>query len=206
MLHYESIDTQTLELLKRLLEIDIFRDLRLVGGTALALQMGHRKSIDLELFGILKADDILISHQLNEVGSITILKNSANIHVYLINEIKVDIVNYPYHWIEELIQQDNLKLAGLKDIAAMKLSAITGRGTKKDFVDLYFLLQQFQLKEILGFYRDKYKDGSELLVLKSLAYFIDADEDENPVMIKPMEWGDTKDFINNSVEEYLKSL
>ncbi len=86
----------------------------------------------------------------------------------------------------------------------MKLSAITGRGTKKDFIDLFFLLQSFSLDEILTFYNQKYHDGSEFLVLKSLSYFEDADEDEDPVMLHPFNWNEIKEFIKKKLKDYLQ--
>lgn len=204
MLHYETIDPETLGLLKSLQKVPAFSELRLVGGTSLALQIGHRKSIDIDLFGEIKTDEYAISDALNEIGEVTILRKSENINIYLINNIKVDIVNYPYPWIEKPIIEDDLSLAGKKDIAAMKLAAITGRGTKKDFVDLYFLLQSFSLEEMMTFYNQKYHDGSELLVLKSLSYFEDANEDEDAIMLKPIDWKEIKVFIENELGDYVK--
>lgn len=204
MLHYETIDPETLGLLKSLQKVPAFSELRLVGGTSLALQIGHRKSIDIDLFGEIKTDEYAISDALNEIGEVTILRKSENINIYLINNIKVDIVNYPYPWIEKPIIEDDLSLAGKKDIAAMKLAAITGRGTKKNFVDLYFLLQSFSLEEMMTFYNQKYHDGSELLVLKSLSYFEDANEDEDAIMLKPIDWKEIKVFIENELGDYVK--
>lgn len=201
MLHYETIDTKTLGLLKRLQQVPAFSNLRLVGGTSLALQMGHRKSVDIDLFGYIQHDEHTISQSLSEIGDVTILKKSENINIYLIDKIKVDIVNYPYLWIENPLIEDQLTLAKPKDIAAMKLAAITGRGTKKDFVDLFFLLQTFSLKEMLSFYNQKYPDGSEFLVLKSLSYFKDANEDEEPFMLKQIKWKDVRETIEGAVRE-----
>ena len=135
MLHYETIDAGTLELLKNLLSLNLFQQLRLVGGTSLALQIGHRKSIDLDLFGEIDVDVLEINNALAQIAQPTQLNNSKNIHIYLINGIKVDIVNYTYPWLEDVIYKDGLRLASNLDVAAMKLSAITGRGSKKDFID-----------------------------------------------------------------------
>ncbi len=174
MLHYEATDPSTLEVLKRLFQIPVFSGLRLVGGTSLALQLGHRKSIDIDLFGVLEADDLAVSDALRVFKSITIVQKTENITIYSIEGIKVDIVNYTYPWLTPEKEADKIRLAQLEDIAAMKLSAVTGRGTKKDFVDISFLLQHFSLKQMLEFYSRKYYDGSEFLVLKSLTYFVDA--------------------------------
>ncbi len=81
MLHYETVDATTLELLKELLSIELFKDLRLVGGTSLALQIGHRKSIDLDLFGDIDVDFLEITQVLQQFGNLTQIKNSKNIHI-----------------------------------------------------------------------------------------------------------------------------
>jgi len=99
MLHFKAIQPQTLELLKIIQEKDIFRNLRLVGGTALALQIGHRISDDLDLFGELEADKDEISAALNSLSDIVYLGGTKNIHIYIINKIKVDIINYAYPWL-----------------------------------------------------------------------------------------------------------
>ena len=188
MLHYQTVDPPTLEILKCLLQMQVFNDLRLVGGTSLALQLGHRKSVDLDLFGSLEADDFAVSNALKTFNSVTIIQKSENITVYSIKGIKVDIVNYPYPWLSAAKLEDGIRLAHMKDIAAMKLSAITGRGSKKDFVDISHILQFFSLKQMLEFYSRKYHDGSEFLVLKSLTYFADADQEPDPVMLYKMDW------------------
>lgn len=204
MLHYTTIDNPTLELLKRLLAVPDFRNMYLVGGTSLALQIGHRKSIDLDLFGTVDSDDIAISQILNSFGETRLIKNTLNIKIYVVNGVKVDIVNYPYPWIQAPCKDDQLRLAGKKDIAAMKLAAITGRGSKKDFIDIYFLFQEFSLHEILEFYKEKYHDGSAFLVLKSLTYFDDAEKEPQPFMLKKINWDQIKKSIVNSVDVFLK--
>ncbi len=203
MLYYETINAKTLGLLKKLQEIPDFSNLYLVGGTALALQIGHRKSIDIDLFGELKIDNLTLHKKLDKIGKITVLKKSQSINIFLIDGIKVDIVNYHYKWLKDPINIDDLLIADKKDIAAMKLSAITGRGTKKDFIDLYFLLKDYSLSKMIGFYKQKYHDGSEFLVLKSLSYFIDAEEDVTIKMFKQANWEDVKLFIIDKLNEYL---
>ena len=91
----------------------------------------------------------------------------------------------------------------MKDIAAMKLSAISGRGTKKDLVDISFLLRTFSLKQMIKFYLQKYDDGSEFLVLKSLTYFEDADKEMDPVMLERMDWEETKRLITKHLDDYI---
>jgi len=202
MLHYKTVNTKTLELLNKIQSVDIFKDLRLVGGTSLALQIGHRESIDLDFFGELNIDKFEILSALNNLGTVEIKQSTKNINIFSVNEIKVDIVNYPYPWLEKTHLEDNIKLAGKSDIAAMKLSAITGRGSKKDFIDLYFLLQEYTLMEMIKFYEQKYHDGSTFLVLRSLAYFDDADQEPIPKMLKIVDWHKVKEVITEKLKEY----
>lgn len=98
-----------------------------------------------------------------------------------------------------------MRLASKEDIGAMKLNAISGRGSKKDFVDLYFLLQEFSLKELFGFFKEKYPDGSEFLVLKSLTYFGDADLDEMPKMANKINWEEVKLKIGQKAKKFLSN-
>jgi len=148
--------SKTIMALKKLQKLPLLAKTRLVGETALALQIGHRKSIDLDFFGELDFEIQELIDSIKEFADLTILSESKNIHIYSIDGIKVDFVNYKYPWIDDAICEDGILLAGIKDIAAMKISAIIGRGTKKDFIDIAFLLQKFSLKDILDFYSLKY--------------------------------------------------
>lgn len=195
MLHYDTIESATLELLKQLQEIPLLSKTRLVGGTSLALQIGHRKSIDIDLFGEIDCEQYELVDSLSELGKLTVLKESKNIHVYQLNEVKLDIVNYKYPWIKPMIVEDELRLADMVDIAAMKITAIIGRGTKKDFIDLAFLLDIFSLEEVLNFYEKKYPEASRFMALKSITYFDDAEQDPMPYMLKAKSWTDIKERI-----------
>lgn len=202
MLHYSTIDSKTLELLKELQSISFFKQMRLVGGTALALQIGHRISVDIDLFGNLTADEYEVSERLNAFKSNNVVKKTENISINIIEGVKVDIVNYPYPWIDEPLLKDGIVMASQKDIAAMKLAAITGRGTKKDFIDIFFLMQKYSMGEMLSFYEEKYSDGNIFLVLKSILYFDDADNEQTPKMLKEVEWKKIKTSITNEVNNY----
>lgn len=205
MLHRETVEPHTLELLEELMKIDYFMPMRLVGGTSLSLQIGHRKSIVLVLFGKIDLNENDINFSLSKIVDFKLLYRTPSIFVYNIGGIKVDFVNYPYPWIEDLIEIDGLRLANKKEIGAMKLSAITGRGTKKDFIDLYFLLKEFSLKELMGFYKQKITDGNEYLVLRSLTYFEDADRGMVD-MVNPISWEKVKTEIIDKYLQYMDSL
>ncbi|HMU58863.1 MAG TPA: nucleotidyl transferase AbiEii/AbiGii toxin family protein [Chitinophagaceae bacterium] len=204
MLHFETVDSPTLELLNKIMAEPLFSPLRLVGGTAMALQAGHRKSVDLDLFGALSLDETILTETVSSMGNIVWLNKLKNIKSLLVNGIKVDFVNYSYPWLSEPLNENNIRLASKKDIAAMKLSAITGRGAKKDFTDLYFLLKEFSLKEMVQLYEEKFADGSAFMVLKSLVYFEDAENDEMPEMLMPASWEMIKKTVTQHHRKYFQ--
>jgi predicted nucleotidyltransferase component of viral defense system len=182
--------------------VELLKSTRLVGGTALALQLGHRVSIDLDFFGQVEGDTQTIAiHLMTDGFDVTTSANSKNIHIFMINGVKTDIVNYRYSWVDDLIEDGGIRLAGLRDIAAMKIAAITNRGSKKDFIDIYFLLNHFSLKEMMNLYLDKYPDGSEFLAYKSLVYFADANAQVMPKMLIPTMWEEVTEKITAEVKQ-----
>jgi len=205
MFHYKTVDLSTLELLKRLQSLDELKGLRLAGGTSLALQYGHRKSIDLDLFGKLEIGSDELIDILKTVGEVKVIKDSKRIHTYTIDGVKTDIVEYNYPWIDDALVYDGLSLASDKDIAAMKLNAVSGRGTKKDFIDVFFILKRMDLSAMVELFEKKYNDGSVYLVLRSLVYFDDAEEDLDPVMFEQCNWERIKIVISNAVKHYIES-
>ena len=201
MLQTQTVVPELLELLKRIMEEPLFKNFNLVGGTALSLQIGHRNSIDIDLFGEQEIDQNSFIETLKNFGDVLIKTSSKNILITEINTIKVDFVNYKYKLLDKSLEIDQIRMLSDKDIAAMKLNAIAGRGSKKDFIDLFFLLKKYSLKEMISFYNQKYTDGSEFMVQKSLTYFDDADEQLSPKMFYDFNWEDCKQKI---VEEVLK--
>lgn len=199
MLYLETVESSTLELLKKLQRLPVLEQTRLVGGTALALQLGHRKSIDLDFFGTVDCEAEYLRESIAGIASLTILKESPHIHIYIVDGIKVDIVNYKYPWLDDVVLEQGLRLASVSDIAAMKITAIIGRGTKKDFIDIAFLLHHFSLEEILHFYAAKYNDSSVFMAMKSLAYFDDAEADPMPDMFVNQSWQQVKAYVLSKI-------
>ena len=207
MLSFQIVLPDTLELLKVLMQQPLLNDMRLVGGTSLALQYGHRRSVDLDFFGHTTEDVEELTTILSRCAKDVIRGNcSKSIKAYFLNNIKVDIVNYKYRWIDEPVISDGLRLASPKDIAAMKINAVMGRGTKKDFVDVYFLLRHYTFEEIMQFYLQKYTDGSEYRALLSMTYFADADPQPMPYMFQQVEWEIIKEEIKQQVAMYNRSI
>jgi len=202
MLSYQTIEPHTLELLKKLMAEPPLTGTRLVGGTSLALQYGHRSSVDLDFFGTLDDDPLSIRECLERIGHVGVLKETKTIRIYDLDKVKIDFVNYSrYQWLAEAITEDGLRLASPQDIAAMKVNAIEGRGTRKDFVDIYFLLQHYSLDDILGFYQEKYPEHSVFRALMSLTYFEDAEKQMMPKMFSKVTWDEMKAYIIKEVEK-----
>jgi len=148
-----------------------------------------------DLFGKSEIDENYFLSTLRKFGEVIVLKKSKNILICSVNGIKVDFVNYNYNWLDDYIEVDLIRLASKKDIGAMKLNAIAGRGSKKDFIDLFFLMEEFTIDELLAFYLQKFDDGSEFMVRKSLTYFDDADLEETPTLLNKISWDEIKGKI-----------
>ena len=118
---------------------------------------------------------------------------------FVIDNVKIDIVAYPYPWLEGPKTIEDIRFAGIKDISAMKLAAITIRGTKKDFIDLNLLMQFLSLSEMLKAYKLKFTSASEFMVLRSLIYFDDAEQDASPILLKKVIWEEIKHKIIEQV-------
>lgn len=205
MLSIQTVQPDTLELLKAISAQPEVKELRLVGGTALALQYGHRQSVDVDFFGKLPEDKDELIDVVRRVGDVTVLNRSKIILQMVVNQVKVDFVDYSrYPWIDEPILGDGFVLASDKDIAAMKINAIMGRGTRKDFIDLYVLLQHYSLTQIMDFYRQKYPEFSEYRALLSMTYFDDAEMQDMPLMFIKTPWESMKTSIIQAVEAYQK--
>ena len=202
MLQTQTIQPELLELLKKIMSSSIFNGFNLVGETSLALQIGHRFSVDIDMFGKQEIDEFEFVDELSNFGKVIVIKKSKNVLILSVNGIKVDFVNYKYPLLEEITIVENIRLASDKDISAMKLNAIAGRGSRKDFIDLHFLLQKYSLKEMISFYNTKYADGSEFMVLKSLTYFEDAESEEIPILFQKLDWNEIKFSIQKAINDF----
>ena len=191
-LHYEAVPPPLLALLRKLMQEDLLEPFHLVGGTALALQLGHRVSVDIDLFTDQAFDVQLFAELLREKFSIQALETAMNTVRGTVDGIKLDLMAHRYPIIDGPTLIDGLRLASLKDIAAMKLNAIANRGSKKDFWDFAELLNYFSRDEMLGFFAEKYTAENVWYVEKSLSYFVDAEEEPDPRDLKGRSWSDVK--------------
>ncbi len=169
----------------------------LAGGTALALQLGHRLSEDLDFFTQEEFDENILSTSLIKIHSFKEDRRDWRTILGFIGKTKFSIFYYPYKLIEKPHEFKGIHVLGKKDIAAMKLHAISDRGVKRDFIDLFFLTKEFSLDQIFNFYDKKYGSLEEKIYhfIKSLSYFDDAEPEKMPAMLKPTEWEEVKDFF-----------
>jgi len=198
-MHKEVLSKKTERLLIKIK--DICKDFYLVGGTALALQVGHRKSIDLDWFSKKSFSVRQLKIKLKKIGKLKIIQEEEYTLNCVLDGVRLSFFRYPYKNISSLIKYENIKLASIKDIACMKIDAISSRGSKKDFIDLYFILKKFSLEELLKMFDKKYKgiEYNRLHILKSLSYFEEAEKDPMPIMLKGIKWSDVKDKIKEEV-------
>ncbi len=179
---------QTLELLQTLQADAQLSHYFLVGGTSLALQIGHRLSIDLDLFSTTPFEVEPLQQYLISTYNFEIDKLGINTLIGSISGIKTDFITHAYPLVKPLFIEENLRMASMTDIAAMKLNAISQNGQRlKDFVDVYFLLEIMPLSLMLDAYEVKYLNSNPAIPLKAIVYFDDIDfEADAPIMVKKM--------------------
>lgn len=208
IVYLEILDTKRQKLLNQLkfLKKEGFY---LAGGTALALQIKHRLSIDFDFYNQRGFDSNNLLEKLqNFIEQVTLIQASENTLLVKANGIEVSFFKYPYPLIKPSIVTENLNLASLEDIGAMKLIAIIQRGTYRDFVDLYFIIKKVGLAELLKLAERKYPPFNKYLALQSLTYFEDAEKEPKGTkggLFKALKWSEIKNFITNQVREGLKS-
>jgi len=206
-MHQEALTKNTKSVLEAIGDSDIAKDFYLAGGTALALYFGHRFSIDLDWFAEKFDYTISFRRQLEKLGKLGIDSESKKTFNGALNGVKISFFEYPYPLIAPKSKyKENVYLAGIPDIAAMKMEAIASRGSYKDFIDIYFILQKYSLKDILGFVRQKFVniDYNETHLLKALTYFEDVKASLKPKLIKPVSWDKVAETIKSETENYIK--
>lgn len=177
-------------------------DFYLAGGTALALQIGHRQSVDFDFFKQGSFDNRDIIKNVEKCGSFELFTQGADTIHGALNGVQISFFRLEDKLVSQTLMYGHMRIAGMLDIAAMKLNAISGRGTRKDFVDLYFLLQDFSLVELFKKYELKYgkSASNNYHLLKSLTYFGDAEAQPMPKMFVKIKWDTVKKNIISKVK------
>jgi len=208
MLHKETVENTTLELLTKLQSKPYLKGFYLAGGTALALRLGHRKSVDLDLFTNQDFNVMQMMENLSADFDFQLFYSANNTIKGSIDNVKVDILAHRYPLVKKPLIEEKISMLSLQDIIAMKLNAISGSGQRmKDFIDIFYLLRLFSLEQMIDFYKKKYKQYSEVVVLKSLVYFDDIDFSEWPVLLSEpnLKWEVVKKKLENTVNDYVKN-
>jgi len=184
----------------------ITKQFYLAGGTALALYLGHRESIDLDWFSDQSFSNDDLKKELSTQGVFELDREDKDTILGVLDRVKISFFRYNYALVYPPVDFNGIKLSSEQDIAAMKIDAISSRGSKKDFIDIYFLLQKYSLRELIDFFERRYSGikFNRLHILKSLIYFDDAEKQPEPIMLKEFDWKKAKDFIEKTVKEYLK--
>ncbi|WP_426480178.1 nucleotidyl transferase AbiEii/AbiGii toxin family protein [Chryseobacterium sp. R2ACT005] len=180
MLYKETVSNEMWGLLQKLMKDEKLKDYILVGGTALSLKIGHRKSVDIDLFTTKDFDSKEMFDYLNLQYDAVIKESKLynNTVLTFINDIKVDIVAHKYPLLNPVEINEGIRMISNEDIGAMKLHAIFQSGKRlKDFVDMYFLLEEKPLKDYLQAYEKKYC-GHDFLAAYALSFFGNIDFDK----------------------------
>jgi len=192
----ETLPTKTAELLKKikLAKLGFVDNFYLSGGTALSLQLGHRESEDLDFFANLDFDPSKIQSELEKLGQLSDIEIDKNTFNGYLDGVKMQFLGYPYPLLEPLVDYEEIKLSSVLDVACTKLQTIGARGSKKDFLDMFVIFQSYTLEELIHKLRDKYHNTEYNLphILKSLVYFVDADDQVMPRLHRKIEWEDVK--------------
>jgi hypothetical protein len=186
-------------------------DFYLAGGTALALLLGHRDSLDFDFFCPNSFSTVDLFQKIEQVftGHIIVKTQEAKDTLTIIIDegVKVSFFAYPHKLVRPLLREDNFEIASLEDIACMKLAAITSRSLLKDYVDLYFILNKIALGKLLTFVKEKYSKIDANLILKSLVYFEDVEQE--PILFRNNQdvgFKLIKEYLAGTVKEYMTEI
>lgn len=202
-MHKETIDERTKRVWDKIAKSGIAGRFYLAGGTALAVHLGHRKSIDLDFFSQEDFSTPDLKRQLSQIDEIVLLGEAdGTLHV-TVDHVMVSFL-HGYGLLFPSVIFEGLAMADERDIAAMKLDAVSSRGSRKDFIDIYELLKKHTLAEIIDFFEKKYTGikYNMLHILKSLVYFDDADGEPPPMMLYDTNWDDVKQGISHAVSAF----
>ncbi len=209
-MYWNILDHSRQTILKKIIQIMPVADSYLAGGTALALLFGHRESFDFDWFTAHEFDPEDIYQELSQAGKIKITETKKGTFHALLDDVQVSWLHYPNPLLAPLIKAKEipgLNLASLTDIALMKWAAISYRGARKDFIDLYMILQQENdLSLLLNLLSQKYPQAeiNYYHMIKSLSHFEEAEREAPPRMRIPLEWAIVKDYFLQKQKELLK--
>ncbi len=203
-----AVDNQLLLLIDQLAtHAEVVESFYLAGGTGLALQLGHRTSIDLDLFHEQAFSTERYVSLLIGLGGRVMQSEEGSVHGVAAG-VKVSFLQYPYPLLRPLQTVRGLHLASIEDIAAMKVVAISQRGDKKDFFDLYEILKSVSPRDLKALFLKKF--GASRIncyhILKSFLYFDDAEQQPDPLSLNGTRWEQVKGFFIDHEKELMREL
>lgn len=187
----------------------VTRQFYLAGGSALALHLGHRVSVDLDFFSSRSFDSSDLVRKLKTAGTFLQDQKKKDTLLGTLNGVKISFFRYSYPMIGKKKTALGTAIASIEDIGAMKLEAIGTRGKKRDFIDLYFICQSgHPLEEIIEWYERKFRgiDVNMVHYVKALTYFVEAEADPMPRMLKRTSWSQVKGFFDKQAPRVMKAL
>ncbi len=202
MFYSESVIPELLKILKIIMKRTEFDNFFLGGGTSLALRFGHRKSIDIDLF---TTDSFNSAQSIDSLHSLfpdlEVVNRTVGSVCAVVQKCKMDILHHPYPLLGNPFIHGNIRFLSLPDISAMKINAVTNRGSKKDFVDLLLLHENgIPLEKALDYFCQKYGNAGRFLAVRSLAWFEDAEAEPDPVFLNGWIWSDVRYRIEELIE------
>jgi len=203
-LHTNTLPPATSKTLDQIKNLNCLKKFYLTGGTTLSLLIGHRESEDLDFFNRNDFDPLQVQKEISEIGK---LKNTSieegTLNTYF-EGVKLQFLHYPYDLLDDFIKWNEINLSSISDIACTKLITISMRGSKKDFIDLFFILKQMTLEELFAKLEKKYTNTqyNSPHILKSLIYFNEADQQPMPRMKTKVSWQQVKDFIIKQTKSF----
>lgn len=194
-------------------KLGFLKNFYLAGGTALALQLGHRTSKDLDFYSEKEFDSKALYSKFKKNFSKDVSKPvfSENTLQFKIGITDLSFFKYSYPLIKPFKGWNNLKLASLEDITAMKIETIVSRGAKRDFIDIYYLIKEFGLSKVLSFGQKKYSYlFNKHNALRALIYFDDAEKKQSRARItiydSKISWGLVKKYLVKEITGYQKEM
>lgn len=206
-LKYHCVSDELVQLINVICNDSFFNEFRLFGGTALALQLGHRISVDADFICDNTFKKKELTHHLEQIFPDTVSNIvEGDLGVFAkVGGIKIDFLSWNKPFIRPQIEMDDIRLMHVEEIAAHKLYAILNRGEKKDYVDIACLLDVYSLADLLQFYKEKYNGSNSVQIIKYLLSYSDIDFQPMPQMIIDMDWPTIKDKLQNAVWQYTDS-
>ena len=211
-MYWKILDENRYKLLKKITETISLKNYYMIGGTALSLQLGLRESFDFDFCVSTTFNNEVIIEELSKIGDIEVQQNQKGTCDFILDGVQISFFYYPNALVDNLIEVEempNLKIAGVLDIAIMKVIAIGGRGSKKDFFDLYNIIQKCDIslpKLVDGLVKKGGNNVNYVNIIMGLSYFEDAEDELLPKTYVDYDWNKIKEFYIKLQPKFQKEL